>query len=79
LHTFETDLNVTRQLIGVMPKEVFAVSESAISTPDDIVFVRDAGAQAVLVGEHFMRQPDPGHAVEQLLGPVSSYNEGVPR
>ncbi|TJY44339.1 indole-3-glycerol phosphate synthase TrpC [Cohnella pontilimi] len=79
LHTFETDLNVTRELIGLMPKGVTAVSESAISSPDDIAFVREAGAQAVLVGEHFMRQPDPGEAVERLLGPVSAAKEGSAR
>ncbi|MBW5446629.1 indole-3-glycerol phosphate synthase TrpC [Cohnella sp. CFH 77786] len=79
LSTFETDLRVTEQLIGLMPAGVVAVSESAISTPDDIAFVRAAGAQAVLVGEHFMRQPDPGAAVNDLLGPVADREEGVPR
>jgi indole-3-glycerol phosphate synthase len=70
LRTFETDLRVTEELIGLMPQDVVAVSESAISTPDDVEFVRRAGAQAVLVGEHFMRQPDPGEAVNRLLGPA---------
>lgn len=71
LKTFVTDLRVTEQLIGLMPKDVVAVSESAISTPDDISFVRGAGAQAVLVGEHFMRQSDVQAAVNELLGPVT--------
>ncbi len=75
LHTFETDLRVTQQLIGLMPPGTVTVSESAISTPEDIAFVREAGAMAVLVGEHFMRQPDPGAAVNRLLGPVAK--EGV--
>ncbi|MFD2332125.1 indole-3-glycerol phosphate synthase TrpC [Cohnella sp. GCM10020058] len=70
LHTFETDLSVTEQLIALMPQGVTAVSESAISSRDDIAFVGQAGAQAVLVGEHFMRQPDVGAAIEGLLGPV---------
>lgn len=70
LHTFETDLRVTEELIGLMPSDVVAVSESAISTPENVDFVRQSGAQAVLVGEHFMRQPDPGAAVTQLLGPA---------
>jgi indole-3-glycerol phosphate synthase len=79
LGTFETDLRVTEQLIGLMPSGVVAVSESAISTPEDIAFVRAAGAQAVLVGEQFMRQPDPGEAVEKLLGPVTGQEEGLSR
>lgn len=76
LHTFETDLRVTEELIGLMPDGVVAISESAIATPADINFVRSAGAHAVLVGEHFMRQPDPGAAVELLLGPASSGGTG---
>jgi indole-3-glycerol phosphate synthase len=78
LSTFETDLRVTEELIGLLPDGVLAVSESAISTPEDIAFVRGAGAQAVLVGEHFMRQPDPGEAVNLLLGPAAvSAEEGA--
>ncbi|MFC5467759.1 indole-3-glycerol phosphate synthase TrpC [Cohnella suwonensis] len=71
LKTFVTDLGVTERLIGLMPKDVVAVSESAISSPGDVAFVRKAGAQAVLVGEHFMRQPQVGQAVNDLLGPVA--------
>ncbi|WP_080838713.1 indole-3-glycerol phosphate synthase TrpC [Cohnella massiliensis] len=72
LRTFKTDLAVTERLIALLPPNVVAVSESAISTPDDIAFVRGAGAQAVLVGEHFMRQEDPGEGVLALLGPVTN-------
>jgi indole-3-glycerol phosphate synthase len=71
LKTFVTDLNVTEQLIGLMPKGVVPISESAISTTEDIAFVRQAGAQAVLVGEHFMRQANVQDAVHELLGPVT--------
>ncbi|MFD0670406.1 indole-3-glycerol phosphate synthase TrpC [Cohnella sp. GCM10027633] len=71
LKTFVTDLKVTEQLIGLMPKEALAVSESAISTRDDVSFVSGAGAQAVLVGEHFMRQEDVQAAVNELLGPAT--------
>jgi indole-3-glycerol phosphate synthase len=71
LKTFVTDLKVTEQLIGLMPKGIVAVSESAISTSEDVSFVRGAGAQAVLVGEHFMRQADIRDAVNGLLGPVT--------
>jgi indole-3-glycerol phosphate synthase len=70
LRTFETDLRMTEQLIGLMPPGTVAVSESAIASREDIDFVRQAGASAVLIGEHFMRQQDPGEAVYRLLGPV---------
>ncbi|TVY04576.1 indole-3-glycerol phosphate synthase TrpC [Cohnella terricola] len=71
LKTFATDLRVTEQLIGLMPKNVVAISESAISSTDDIAFVRQAGAQAVLIGEHFMRQANVQDAVNNLLGPAA--------
>ncbi|MBB6674132.1 indole-3-glycerol phosphate synthase TrpC [Cohnella nanjingensis] len=77
LHTFVTDLNVTEQLISLLPAGVTAVSESALGTPADIDFVRRAGAQAVLIGEHFMRQPDVGEAIRALLGPAEK--EGASR
>ncbi|THF78379.1 indole-3-glycerol phosphate synthase TrpC [Cohnella fermenti] len=75
LHTFETNLAVTEELISLLPAGVTTVSESAISSPADIDFVRRAGAQAVLVGEQFMRQPDVGEAVHALLGPAASGRE----
>jgi indole-3-glycerol phosphate synthase len=71
LKTFVTDIKVTEQLISLMPQGIIAVSESAISSVEDISFVREAGAQAVLVGEHFMRQADVQGAVNELLGPVT--------
>ncbi|CAH0118758.1 MULTISPECIES: indole-3-glycerol phosphate synthase TrpC [unclassified Paenibacillus] len=74
LHTFETDLRTTERLIGQMPDGVTIVSESGIAGPEDIEFVRAAGAHAVLIGEHFMRQPVVAQGVTDLLGPVR--NEG---
>jgi len=75
LHTFKTDLRVTEELISLLPPGVTTVSESAISSPEDVDFVRRAGAQAVLVGEHFMRHDNVGAAVNALLGPARK--EGV--
>lgn len=75
LKTFVTDLAVTERLIGRMPKEVTVVSESGISGPEDIAKLQSIGAKAVLVGEHFMRQPDVGAAVHRLMGPATALNE----
>jgi len=79
LHTFKTDLGVTEQLIGLMPDNVVAVSESAIGAAEDVAFVRRAGAQAVLIGEHFMRQASVTDAVNDLLGPADAKEEGAPK
>ncbi|WP_438432360.1 indole-3-glycerol phosphate synthase TrpC [Gorillibacterium sp. sgz500922] len=72
LHTFETDLATTAELAALVPPSRFLVSESGIAGPADIVRLNGDGAQAVLVGEHFMRQADIGQAVADLMGPLPS-------
>ncbi|MGG1659660.1 indole-3-glycerol phosphate synthase TrpC [Brevibacillus sp. NRS-1366] len=68
LNTFQTDLSVTHEVIADIPSTITVVSESGISVPADIENVRRAGARAVLVGEHFMRQSDVEKAVISLVG-----------
>ncbi|GIP37461.1 indole-3-glycerol phosphate synthase [Paenibacillus sp. J31TS4] len=68
LHTFVTDLAATEALIGLIPDGKTVVSESGIRYPADIERLVKAGADAVLIGESFMRQPDVGRAVHDLLG-----------
>ncbi|HZG14949.1 MAG TPA: indole-3-glycerol phosphate synthase TrpC [Candidatus Bathyarchaeia archaeon] len=68
LRTFQVDLATTQELISQLPKDVTVVSESGIASRDDLAFVEQAGARAVLVGEHFMRQPDIAAAVRDLVG-----------
>jgi len=72
LKTFETDLRTTERLMSLVPASVTLISESGISGPDDIAYLRGLGAHGVLVGEHFMRQPDVGVAVQALMGPVTA-------
>lgn len=68
LKTFVTDLATTEQLISMIPEGVIRVSESGINMPKEIHYLSSVGADAVLIGEHFMRQPDIGVAVNNLLG-----------
>ncbi|TLS53104.1 indole-3-glycerol phosphate synthase TrpC [Paenibacillus antri] len=68
LKTFATDLAVTEELLRTIPKDRFVISESGLSKPEDVARVSAAGARAVLVGEHFMRQPDVAEAVAALMG-----------
>lgn len=68
LHTFETKLETTAELIAHIPKGIPVVSESGISQPQDIAYLKQLGVRAVLVGEHFMRQQDVTEAVRQLVG-----------
>ncbi|GAA4843815.1 indole-3-glycerol phosphate synthase TrpC [Paenibacillus vulneris] len=68
LKTFVTDLKTTEELISFIPKDVTIVSESGISQPSEIEYLQSIGAKAVLVGEHFMRQPIVEQAVHDLMG-----------
>ena len=43
------------------------VSESGLHTPDDLRIVREAGANAVLIGESLVKQPDPTAAITKLF------------
>ncbi len=71
LETFTTRLETTAELIETRRDQltasgVLVVSESGIHTPADLKAVAAAGAEAVLVGESLIRQPDPGVAIDQL-------------
>ncbi|MEO3945195.1 indole-3-glycerol phosphate synthase TrpC [Gorillibacterium sp. CAU 1737] len=72
LHTFETSLDTTQELADRVPPGKVLVSESGIASAGDITRLSGYGAQAVLVGEHFMRQANIGQAVTDLLGPVTA-------
>jgi indole-3-glycerol phosphate synthase len=67
LRTFEVDLSTAERLAACMPASVVKVAESGIHTPGDVQRLRRAGFQAVLVGEHLMRSPDPAAALRSLL------------
>lgn len=68
LQTFQTDLDTTQRLINSIPDTVVVISESGIRTREDVVRLRNVGADAVLVGEVLMYQPDPGCQLRELLG-----------
>jgi indole-3-glycerol phosphate synthase len=67
LHTFQTDLATTLQLLPLIPPDVTVVSESGIHTAADVGRLREKGVHAVLVGESLMRAPDPGLKLRELL------------
>ena len=60
LRTFEVTLQTTLDLLSRIPDERIVVTESGIFTPDDVALMRNHGVHAFLVGEAFMRRPDPG-------------------
>jgi indole-3-glycerol phosphate synthase len=66
LKTFEVDLGVTERLASRVPDGVVLVAESGILTEDDVSRLESAGADAFLVGEALMREPDIGAALRRL-------------
>ncbi len=67
LHTFDTSLDVSLRLRERIVGDRMLVSESGIFTADDRKRLAEAGFDAFLVGESFMRQPDPGQALSRLI------------
>jgi len=67
LRTFETTLDTTIDLLPRITDHKLVITESAISTRDDVQRMRDHAVHAFLVGETFMRAPDPGLALAQLF------------
>ena len=67
LRTFEVSLQATLDLKSMVPADRVLVTESGILAPADVRRMRDAGVQAFLVGETFMRAEEPGEALRQLF------------
>ena len=68
LKTFEVSLDTTLGLRSQVPADRIVVTESGIHTRDDVLRMGAAGVNAFLVGEAFMRAPEPGEALEALFG-----------
>lgn len=68
LRTFAVDLNTSLTLAKTLPADRILVSESGFSRPADIARMRAANIHTFLIGESFMRAPDPGQALAQLIG-----------
>jgi indole-3-glycerol phosphate synthase len=72
LRTFEVSIETSLRLIGMIPDDVIAVSESGLRTAEDLERLRAAGFDAFLIGERFMTEKDPGAALRLLLSPASA-------
>jgi indole-3-glycerol phosphate synthase len=67
LRTFEVSLDTTISMLKDVPADRILVTESGILTTDDVQKMRDAKVNAFLVGEAFMRAPEPGQALADLF------------
>jgi indole-3-glycerol phosphate synthase len=68
LRTFEVSLQTTLDLVPRIDAGRLVVAESGILSRDDVAALRGRGVHAFLVGEAFMRAPDPGAELARLFG-----------
>ena len=68
LRTFEVTLETTIGLLPRISSDKIVVTESAILKPEDVALMRRHQVQAFLVGEAFMRAPEPGPELARLFG-----------
>ena len=68
LKTFEVNLDTCTRLRPLVPREILFVAESGIKTPEDIAILRQAGVDAVLIGETMMCSEDKAAALQNLKG-----------
>jgi indole-3-glycerol phosphate synthase len=67
LRTFEVTLNTTLELLDAVPADRLLVTESGILSAESVTLMRRHGVHAFLVGEAFMRAPDPGTELRRLF------------
>ena len=67
LTTFEVDKNLAVKLAKEICKDVIVVSESGISSREDILFSKEQGIHSFLIGESFMKEPSPGRALKEII------------
>jgi indole-3-glycerol phosphate synthase len=68
LRSFETSLEVTLGLLERIPDDRLVVTESGIHTRADVALMQSRGVNTFLVGEAFMKAPDPGDKLSELFG-----------
>jgi indole-3-glycerol phosphate synthase len=68
LRDFEVRLETSLELVEAIPESCIAVSESGLHTHEDLARLRRAGFDAFLIGEHLMKNADPGAALRGLIG-----------
>lgn len=72
LRTFEVNIEHSIGILGSVPDTIVKVSESGLGDPADIARLRESGIDAVLIGETFMRAPEPGRTLKALRADVDA-------
>ena len=72
LGSFVTDIENSFRLAELLPKDAVKVSESGISDPATVRALRSSGFRGFLIGENFMKTPDPGLALREFISATDS-------
>lgn len=67
LKTFEVDIEKSKQILKQLPQDLIKVAESGISDPETVKELREAGFQAFLIGENFMKNENPTEAFQEFV------------
>jgi indole-3-glycerol phosphate synthase len=67
LGSFVTDVETSFRLAELLPSNAVKVSESGISNPETVRALRQAGFRGFLIGENFMKTPDPGLSLAEFI------------
>lgn len=67
LHTFQVNIETSYNLYNKIPNEFIKISESGISTPEDILKLKDIGFKGFLIGEMFMNSYNPGESCKTFI------------
>lgn len=70
LADFTVSVDTSFNLIKSIPKEFLKISESAISNPETILRLKEAGFNGFLIGENFMKETDPGQAMQEFVAEI---------
>ncbi len=71
LTTFQVDIDRSIALAGQLPEETLKIAESGIHDPAVVIKMRKAGFRGFLMGEHFMKHPDPGKAFRKFTNALN--------
>lgn len=67
LNTFLVDINQSIRLFSEIPKNFIKISESGISKPEDVMFLKKIGFEGFIIGENFMQSINPGESCKKFI------------
>ena len=73
LDTFEVNIETSRRLSYLIPADFLKISESGISSFNDVIELKSYGFQGFLMGENFMKTSNPGEAAKNFIANLNLY------